>query len=145
MHLLLIIGLRNCYTSSTAIAFIYTLLLLATFASAHILSVFWAVMFPFHARSFKTKGHLKYLHLALLLLSLILPWGAVIVAFDKGVYGRFPPITCYSGSNSVILYALTWPFCIFLAIDVSLIAIVLWIIIRLVQKKRTEQSGKVNI
>ena len=124
--------------------FIYTPLLLAMFMSFHILSVFWAVMFPFHARSFKIKGHLKYVHLTMLLLALILPWGTITVAFAEGTYGRFPPITCYPGSNSLILYGITWPVTIMLTIDLSLIATVLWVIIQLVQKKRRELGKKVN-
>ena len=124
--------------------FIYTPLLLAMFISFHILSVFWAVVFPFHARSFKAKGHLKYVHLTMLLLALILPWGTVTVAFKKGTYGRFPPVTCYPGSNSLILYGITWPVAIMFTIDLSLIVIVLWVIIQLLQKKRREQGGKVN-
>ncbi len=70
----------------TAIMFIYTPLLLAMFICFHILSVSWAVLFPFHARSYKLKGYHKYVHLTMLLLALILPWSAIIVAFDRGVF-----------------------------------------------------------
>ena len=135
---------KHSHISSTAFAFIYLFLVLAIFISFHILSVFWAVVFPFHASSFKTKGYLKYVHLTMLLLALILPWGAVTVVFAKGSYRRFPPITCYPRPNSVNLYGLTWPICIMLAVDLSLIAIVFWILIRLLQKKRRQQGRKVN-
>ena len=124
--------------------FIYTPLLLTMFISCHILSVFWAVVFPFHARSFKARGHLKYVHLTMLLLTLILPWGAITVAFAKDTYNRFPPITCFPGPGSVVLYGITWPVTIMFTTDLSLIAIVLWVIIQLFQKKRREQGGKVN-
>ncbi len=122
--------------------FIYTLLLLAMFTSFHILSVSWAVLFPFHARSYKLKGYHKYVHLTMLLLALILPWIAIIVAFDRGIFERFPPVLCYPGS-SVITYGIVWPACIALAISLSLTAIILWVIIRLFRKKRQEQGGKV--
>ncbi len=126
----------------TAIMFIYIPLLLAMFICFHILSVFWAVMFPFHARSYKLKGYHKYVHLTMLLLALILPWIAIIVAFDQEKYQRFPPITCHPGSN-VITYGIIWPACIMLAISLSLTAIIFWVIIRLYRKKRRKQGGKV--
>ena len=123
--------------------FIYAPLLLAMFICFHILSVFWAVMFPFHARSYKLKGYHKYVHLTMLLLALILPWSAIIVAFDRGRYGRFPPITCYPRPTSIITYGIIWPVCITLAISLSLTVVILWVIIRTVRKKKREQGGKV--
>ena len=129
----------------TGIIFIYIPLLLAMFVSFHILSVFWAVVFPFHSQSYKLKGYHKYVHLTMLLLALILPWAAIIVAFDQGRYGRFPPVTCYPSSRNVISYGIVWPVCIMLAISVSLTAIILWVVIKLVRKKRREQGAKVIV
>ena len=127
--------------SATGIVFLYAVLLLALFSCFHILSVFWAVMFPFHARSFKIKGYLKYVHLTMLLLALVLPWGAVSVVLTEGTYGRFPPITCHPHREEIILYGITWPVCIMLASSLSLTAIVLFVIIRILQKKRKEQGS----
>ena len=76
-------------------------------------------MFPFHARSFKVKGYLKYVHLTMLSWALILPCGAVSVAFSKGTFGQFPPITCYPLSNPIVLYGMIWPICVMLAIGIS--------------------------
>ena len=123
--------------------FIYIPLLLSMFICFHILSVFWAVMFPFHSQSYKRKGYHKYVHLTMLLLALILPWSVMIAAFVEGSYNRFTPITCYPTTGNIITYGVIWPSSIALAISVSLTAIILWVVIQLVRKKRREQGGKV--
>ena len=89
------------------------------------------------------KGYLKYVHLTMLSLALILPWGTISVAFSKGAYKRFPPITCFPDSKLILLYGMTWPICVMLAISLSLTVIMLFVIIQLLRKKRQQYGVKV--
>ena len=119
--------------------FTYTLVLLSIFFFLHILSVFWAVMFPFHARSFERKGYLKYVHFTMLAIALILPCESVAAAFASGGYKRFPPIMCYPNSTDVIQYGTIFPISIMVASSLSLVVVILWRIIKLVQKRKKKK------
>ena len=109
-------------------------------------AVFFAVTFPFQARSFQSKGYYKYIHAVMLIVALIIPWIAVGVAFGTGGFQltRFPTIFCYSANTDVTFYALILPICIILAIGISMIAGIFAVLIKLVQKQKLRSGRKVS-
>jgi len=100
-----------------------------------VVSLFWKIRFPFHARSFTTAGRIKYIHIAMVIVGLVLPTLPVIVTFTAGNpstrgFGqtRYPPILCTSLQRDPTFYSLVLPINIFLAIGIPLLIIIFWII-----------------
>ena len=122
-------------SSSAGIVFFYGLFQLAVWWFCHVVSLFWGIQFPFHARSFKTTGRIKYIHITMVIVGLVLPTLPVVVAFTPGNpntsgFGltRFPPILCTSLQRDPSFYSLVLPINILLAIGVPLVIIVFWTI-----------------
>ena len=122
-------------SSSAGILFFYGLLQLTVWWFCHVVSLFWEIQFPFHARSFKTAGHVKYIHIAMVIVGLVLPTLPVIVAFTAGTpstrgFGmtRFPPILCTSLESNSAFYSLVLPINILIAIGVPLVIVISWTI-----------------
>ena len=122
-------------SSSAGIVFFYGLFQLAVWWFCHVVSLFWGIQFPFRARSFKTTGRIKYIHIAMVIVGLVLPTLPVIVTFTAGNpstrgFGlmRFPPILCTSWQRDPTFYSLVLPINILLAIGVPLVIIVFWTI-----------------
>jgi len=80
------------------------------------------IQFPFHARSFKTTVRIKYIHIAMVIVGLVLPTLPVIVTFTAGNsssrgFGqmRFPPILYTSLQRDPTFYSLVLPINILIA------------------------------
>ena len=121
--------------SSAGMVFYYCLFQLAVWWFCHVVSLFWKIRFPFHARSFETAHRLKYIHIVMVIVGLVLPTLPVIVAFTAGTpstrgFGltRFPPILCTSLERDSTFYSLVLPINILLAVGVPLLIIIFWII-----------------
>ena len=122
-------------SSSAGIVIYYALFQLAVWWFCHVVSLFWKIRFPFHARSFETTHRIKYIHIAMVIVGLVLPTLPVIVAFTTGTpttrgFGmtRFPPILCTGLQRDATFYSLVLPINIALAIGVPLLIIIFWII-----------------
>ena len=122
-------------SSSAGIVIYYGLLQVTVWWFCHVVSLFWGIQFPFHARSFKAANRLKYIHIAMVAVSLVLPTIPVIVAFTAGSpstrgFGitRFPPITCTSLQRDPTFYSLVLPINILIGIGVPLVIIIFWTI-----------------
>ena len=99
-------------SSSAGIVIFYGLFQLAVWWFCHVVSLFWGIQFPFHARSFKTTGRIKYIHITMVIVGLVLPTLPVIVTFTAGNpstrgFGltRFPPILCTSLQRDPTFYS----------------------------------------
>jgi len=111
--------------------FYYGLFQLAVWWFCHEVSLFWKIKFPFHARSFENAHRIKYVHITMLTIGLILPALPVIVTFTIGNgFGltRFPPILCTGLEKNSTFYSLVLPIDILSAIGISLLIIIFWII-----------------
>jgi len=115
--------------------FYYGLFQLAVWWFLHVVSLFWKIRFPFHARSFETAHRLKYIHITMVIVGLVLPTLPIIVAFTAGNsstrgFGltRFPPILCTSLQRDSTFYSLVLPINLLIAIGVPLLIIIFWII-----------------
>ena len=122
-------------STSAGIVIYYGLLQLVVWWFCHVVSLFWGIQFPFHARSFKEADRVKYIHIVMVIMGLVLPTLPVIVAFTAGTpnsrgFGltRFPPILCTSLEADATFYSLVLPINIALAIGVPLVIIIFWTI-----------------
>ena len=119
-----------CFQSA-GIVFYYGLFQLAVWWFCHEVSIFWQIKFPFHARSFATARHIKYVHITMLTVGLILPALPVIVTFttgDPSGFGltRFPPIMCTGLQRDSTFYSLVLPIDVLYAIGIPLLIILFW-------------------
>ena len=121
-------------------AFIYTVLQTSFWWFFHTTAIFWKINFPFHARSFKISHKVKYVHLAVVLVSLVVPLVPIItvmagfavdlesdvirqarnITFASGGLGfqmiRFPPIVCFGGDSDAMFYSAVLPINILLVL-----------------------------
>ena len=118
-------------SSSAGIVFYYGIFQLAVWWFCHVVSLFWKIRFPFHARSFETAHRIKYIHITMVIVGLVLPTLPVIVTFTAGNpssrgFGltRFPPILCTSLQRDPTFYSLVLPINILIAIGVPLVIII---------------------
>ena len=105
----------------------------------HTVSVFWNVWFPIQARYFKTRGHIKYIHTAVVMSTLIFSAIPIGVAFGTGGYNFIPWLGCIARSSDAYFYSFVLPLCILYAIGMTLIILILWRIL----KMRLHLSGQV--
>ena len=122
-------------SSYVGMVFYYGLFQLAVWWFCHVVSLFWKIRFPFHARSFEATHRLKYIHIAMVIVGLVLPTLPVIVTFTAGNpstrgFGltSFPPVLCTSLQSDPSFYSLVLPINIVLANGVPLLITVFWII-----------------
>ena len=113
----------------------YGLFQLAMWWFCHEVSLFWKIKFPFHARSFETTHRIKYVHITMVIVGLVLPALPVVVTFaaaarDSRGFGliRFPPILCSGLQSDATFYSFVLPINILLAIGIPLLIIIFWII-----------------
>jgi len=119
-------------SSSAGIVFYYGIFQLAVWWFCHVVSLFWKIRFPFHARSFETAHRIKYIHITMVIVGLVLPTLPVIVAFTAGNPStrgfRLTRFLCTSWQRDPTFYSLVLPINIVLAIGVPLLIILFWII-----------------
>jgi len=106
--------------------------LLQPISACYVVSLFWDIKFPFHARSFETAHRIKYIHITMVTVGLVLPTLPVIVAFSAGNPStrgfRLTRFLCTSLQRDPTFYSLVLPINIVLAIGVPLLTILFWII-----------------
>ena len=111
----------------------YTVLQLALWAVFHVVVVFLAVIFPLYNRELDISGKIKYIHITMVLLGLILPCVPVAVTFGTGGFAlrdtRFPPIICFGRDRGATVYSLTIAESVLVATGISLLIVVFWKII----------------
>ena len=122
-------------SSSAGIVTYYGLLQLVVWWFCHVVSLFWGIQFPFHARSFKAADRVKYIHIAMVIVGLVLPTLPIIVTFTAGNPnargfgpGRYPPIQCLGLQSDPTFYSLVLPINLLSAIGIPLLIIIFWII-----------------
>ena len=106
----------------------------------HTIAVFWAVAWPFHARKFNTSRNTKYLHIAFVLASLLLPVAPVLIilfitptrTLQLAGYTitRSPPFVCAGYDITVNFWAFIFPISVLLAVGVTLLVLIMRTVIR---------------
>ena len=97
----------------------------------HVAILFWKVKFPFHAKRFESNGYIRYIHAMTIFAVCVMPLGTLGAVLGSGGFtiSRFPPVACYARSNAATFYSFILPISIAMAVGVSLIAIILWVIV----------------
>ena len=123
----------------TGITCFYGVFQLAVWWFCHVVSLFWGIQFPFHARSFKEANHVKYIHIPMVIVGLVLPTLPVIVTFTAGEPSMrgfrmitFPPILCGSLQRDLTFYSLVLPLNLFLVSGIPLLIMILWAIYKVI-------------
>ena len=95
---------------------------------AHILAIFWKIMFPFHARIHQDKE--KYIHIVAVILGIIIPFVTPSFAFAFKGYSvnRYPPLLCLPTDPDVIYYGIVIPLSLTITIGMSQLIFVLHVV-----------------
>ena len=123
----------------------------------HTATIFWKIVFPFHARSFLNSGKMKIIHILCLTIGILLPLLSIIISITKFgvdlqdeyknstasfrnnlflsrgmgyISARSPPILCTGSDVEVIFYTLVLPMEVILAVGCTMMIIVLWTVYR---------------
>lgn len=101
--------------------------------------IFWKVWFPTNAKGAKVNGYIKYIHGAIVTISLVLSLIPVGTALGTGgfVISVFPAYLnyCYPRNAASLFYSFILPFCITLPIGSTFNLFTLWKVINI--KKHT--------
>ena len=99
-------------------------------------ALFWKVKFPFHAKTF---DNVKYVHILVVVLALLLPAVPVIGGFATGGFtmSSFPPLLCVANSGDIAYYTLALPISLIVAVGTTLLIIILVTMIKVQQKARS--------
>ena len=111
----------------------------------HIVAVFWGTKFPFHAKSFQRKGYFKYVHAAMLITSIALPFVpvAVVQGTGKSTLAQIPAFLCTARSPEAFFYSFVLPASIILAAGMSLVVLIFQVIVHVTQTQ-TQRNGTHN-
>ena len=133
-----------CYFLLLGCVFKYGIFQLAVWWFCHVVSLFWKIQFPFHARSFGTAHRVKYIHITMVIVGLVLPALPVIVTFtagDPSVRGfgltSFPQTNCDSLQMDPIFYSLVLPINLILVTGIPMLIIIFWVIHKVNQSTPT--------
>lgn len=112
-------------------------------------ALFWKIWFPLNARMRKTKGKIKYIHIACALIGIFVPFIPIIALmssfaervnsdtsldldFLDGGLGfvtvRFPPLPCNGNNKVIIFYMNILPTDILLALGITFVILIYWLV-----------------
>ena len=113
---------------SVGIVFYYGVIQLAVWWFCHVVSLFWGIRFPFHARSFKAAHRLKYIHIPMVIVGLVLPALPVTLISTAGVQDSSLPSSKSLQSASLTFYSVFLPANVLFAAGIPLLIIIIWVI-----------------
>ena len=106
--------------------------------------LFWKIRFPFHSRSFQTANRVKYIHITVIALCILVPFIPIIAIMSQHAYGksaaqaaieglgfgitRFPPIFCLGRDADTTFYSLILPILVILMVGMTMLITLFWII-----------------
>ena len=106
----------------------YILLQLALWWFFHVSSLFWKINFPLNAKAVESAHRIKYVHITMVLLALVLPFIPVIAAFATTgfVLSQFPSILCLGSNTNASFYSLVLPIQLLLQVGIALLIAIFW-------------------
>ena len=110
------------------IVFYYVVLQVTLWWFFHVSSLFWKMKFPLHAIAAESARQIKYVHLTMVVLGLILPLVPVIATLTTSGFGinRFPPILCFGANLNATFYTTIFPIMLFLQVGITLLVVSFW-------------------
>lgn len=100
-------------------------------------------MFPIRAKLSEHRH--KYLYALVLLLGFLLPAVPIVAAFTvAGGYqvSRFPPLFCVARDPPLIYYSLVMPMNVLIAIGVTMLTLIFWVVRRVSNIELVFHTGK---
>ena len=118
------------YSLHPGIVLYYGLLQLALWWFFHVLTLFWKIKFPLHAKAVESAHQMRYVHLTMVILGLTLPLVPVIASLATTGFGlnRFPAILCGGTNANITFYALLLPVILLLQVGITLLVVLFWTI-----------------
>ena len=139
----------------------------------HIATLFWQVIFPFHALSYETSNKNKYIHITCIIFGILLPQIPIITSmaafgvdlqkqnknsssqlrnslFFSGGLGfgpnGYPTILCIGRDPDIVLYNFIVMMGTILAIGCSLLVIIFWSVHKAhIKRKRIEVTIDISV
>ena len=109
----------------------YTLIQLDIWTAAFCVFLFMSVRFPFAYRHLKMSGKMRYAHIILVLLGVIVPIpGPLIVQYTGGYIITTNPNLISAGRGDTYFYLLVLPACMLVAIQVITMTLIFWTIFK---------------
>eukprot|EP00731_Ephydatia_muelleri_P026479 Em0018g579a len=105
----------TAFCSFIGSVYCYALLQQAIWWICHVAALFWKIKFPFHAKAF---NNVKFVHLMVVVATLLLPVAPVISAFLTGGFtmSSFPPVSCVTKNGNAVYFTLILPISLIVAI-----------------------------
>ena len=115
----------------TGMVYVYGVLQLNIWAMFHALGLCWGLVFPFHYRTFKAEGKIKYVHIATVIVALLVPTLPALLYLKSGYAALFTPTrVCTGRSLTVTYFAFLLPSSIILATTTFALGVVFWTILK---------------
>ena len=109
-------------------SFLYTLLLLSLLWLFHSAILTWGVLRPYHYSSTRSSGKIKYVHISVVVITVMVPAIIVVALQFSGGYGhnifRFP--RCGPVNNQDIFYGFLIPLDVMIIIGFTLLLLTIW-------------------
>ena len=111
--------------------YVYGVLQLNIWAMFHALGLCWGLVFPFHYRTFKAEGKIKYIHITTVIIALLVPSLPALLYLKSGYAALFTPTrVCTGRSLTVTYFAFLLPSSIILATTTFALGVVFWTILK---------------
>ena len=121
----------SAYISFIGMVYIYGVLQLNIWAMFHALGLCWGIVFPFHYRTFKAEGKIKYVHIASVIIALLVPTIPALLYLKSGYAALFTPTrVCTGRSLTVTYFSFLLPSSIILATTTFALGVVFWTILK---------------
>lgn len=106
----------------------------------HVCVTFYKVMLPFRARSYEKYDN--YTQAVLIILGVLFPAipGCLPLAFNGYTLTRFPPLLCSPRNGPVTYYAVLLPISIAMALGITFLIIILYVLKQVSWLEELEQS-----
>ena len=93
--------------------------------------LFWAVRYPFNYRKIRTSGKMRYIHVTVFILAVLIPLpGPLIQLRDGYIKISNPPRFCVGRNTDLFFFSYSIPNSIFLATTCILMVLVFWTILK---------------
>ena len=96
---------------------------------SHSATIFWGVKYPFSYRRIQKTKYTKLIHIAVLVISLTLPWipGVIVISNNGYVIPTFPPYhSCFPYNRDHVLFTFIMPVCVVLCVGDTLVILIMW-------------------
>ena len=94
----------------------------------HIAAIFWGVQFPFHSRYYNQTNRTRYVHIACVVVTIILPvYAPIMISLNGGFrISGFPSLFCFGRDVKTHFYTLVPTTAVLFASGTTMLLLILW-------------------